>query len=60
MPWLERRRVYKAGSSVAITLPRGWLHYFGIKPRDELELEIMGNGDLVIRRIPSPKVSEKE
>jgi bifunctional DNA-binding transcriptional regulator/antitoxin component of YhaV-PrlF toxin-antitoxin module len=58
MAWLETRRVYAAGSSLAITLPRGWLNYFGIKARDELEFEIVGNGDLVIRRIQAPEVKQ--
>lgn len=47
MPLLERRRIYAAGGSLAITLPRGWLAYFGIKAGDEVE--IVANGKLVIR-----------
>lgn len=57
MAWLERRRIYKAGSSLALTLPRGWLAYFGLKAGDEVE--IVANGKLVIRPIRSPEVEEK-
>lgn len=47
MPIIEYRRVYAAGRSLAITLPRAWLAYFGIKAGDEVQ--IVGNGELVIR-----------
>ena len=47
MPILEFRRVYAAGRSLAITLPRGWLDYFGIKAGDEVQ--IVANGKLVIQ-----------
>lgn len=48
MPSLEERKIYKVGkSSMVITLPRGWLKYFGLKAGDSVELTI--NGDLTIR-----------
>ena len=48
MPSLEERKIYKVGkSSLVITLPRGWLKYFGLKAGDSVELTI--NGDLTIR-----------
>ena len=47
MPILEVRRIYKAGGSLALTLPKGWLAYFNIKCGDEVEVE--GNGQLTIR-----------
>jgi antitoxin component of MazEF toxin-antitoxin module len=48
MPSLEERKIYKVGkSSMVITLPRGWLKYFGLKAGDSVELTI--NGDLKIR-----------
>jgi bifunctional DNA-binding transcriptional regulator/antitoxin component of YhaV-PrlF toxin-antitoxin module len=53
MPSLERRKIHAAGSSLAITLPPGWLRYFGLKAGDELE--ILADGDLVIRPICSPE-----
>lgn len=32
MPSLEERKIFKVGkSSLVITLPRGWLTYFGLK-----------------------------
>ena len=48
MPSLEERKIFKVGkSSLVITLPRGWLTYFGLKEGDSVELTI--NGDLTIR-----------
>jgi len=48
MPILEERMIYRVGkSSLAITLPRGWLKYFGLEPGDEVE--ITANGELTIR-----------
>ena len=57
MPLLETRKIYAAGNSLAVTLPRGWLRYFGIKAGDEVE--VIANGNLVIRPIRSPGVDEK-
>jgi antitoxin component of MazEF toxin-antitoxin module len=56
MPLLEKRKIYAAGKSLAVTLPRAWLNYFGIKAGDEVE--IVANGNLIIRPIPSPEVEE--
>ena len=48
MPILEERMIYRVGkSSLAITLPRGWLKYFGLEPGDKVE--ITANGELTIR-----------
>ena len=47
MPILEKRRVYAAGRSLAITLPKGWLAYFGIKAGDFVQ--IVADDELVIR-----------
>lgn len=48
MPILEERMIYKVGkSSLAITLPRGWLRYWGLQPGDKVEIE--ANGELAIR-----------
>lgn len=49
MPLLEIRRIHAAGGSLAITLPKGWLAYFGLKAGDKVEL--VANGALVIRPI---------
>jgi antitoxin component of MazEF toxin-antitoxin module len=50
MPSLENRKIYAAGRSLAITLPKGWLSYFGLKAGDEVQ--IVANGELVIRPFP--------
>jgi len=48
MPILEERQIYKSGkSSLAITLPRGWLSYFKLKAGDKVEIE--ADGELIIR-----------
>jgi antitoxin component of MazEF toxin-antitoxin module len=48
MPSLEERTIYRVGkSSLVITLPRGWLNYFGLTAGDSVELT--NNGDLMIR-----------
>ncbi len=57
MPLLEKRKIHASGGSLAVTLPRGWLNYFGIKAGDEVE--IVANGYLVIRPIRLPEVDEK-
>ena len=46
MPSLEYRKVYPVGSSLVITLPRGWLAFFGIKAGDQVK--IVTDQDLVI------------
>ena len=53
MPLWEKRRIFAAGGSLAVTLPRGWLDYFGVKAGDRVE--IVANGALVIRPIRSPE-----
>lgn len=52
MPSLTKRKTFKIGQSQAITLPKAWLEYFGIKPGDRME--IIANGDLTIRRAAEP------
>lgn len=48
MPTLVERSVINLGQgSYVITLPKGWLRYFGIKPGDRLE--VVSDGELVIR-----------
>jgi bifunctional DNA-binding transcriptional regulator/antitoxin component of YhaV-PrlF toxin-antitoxin module len=56
VPLLEKRKIHAAGGSLAVTLPRGWLNYFGIKAGDVVE--VVANGTLVIRPIPSSEVEE--
>ena len=49
MPILENRRIYQAGSSLAVTLPKGWLRFFGIEAGDFVEV-VAGN-EIIIRPI---------
>lgn len=51
MPILEHRRIYKAGSSLAITLPRGWTNYHRLAAGDFLEVK--GNRHLTLRPLKS-------
>lgn len=47
MPILEERMIYRVGKpSLAITLPREWLKYYGLEPGDMVE--ITANGELTI------------
>jgi len=46
MPIIEHRRIYAAGHSLAITLPKGWLAYFNIKAGDKVQ--VIANGKLTI------------
>jgi phosphate uptake regulator len=47
MPIFEERMIYRVGrSSLAITLPRNWLNYFGLKAGDIVA--ITANGELII------------
>ena len=46
MPIIERRRIYAAGHSLAITLPKGWLAYFDIKAGDTVQ--VIANGEITI------------
>ena len=43
MPILETRKIYAAGRSLAITLPRGWLAYFGIRAGDTVQIMVAGD-----------------
>ena len=47
MSIIEKRRIHKAGGSMAITLPKGWLAYFEIECGDEVQLVV--DGELTIR-----------
>ena len=58
MPMRENRRLRANGGSVALTLPKGWLNYFGLKPGDEVE--VVANGNLVIRPTRAPDADSPE
>ena len=53
MPLLEIRRIHAAGGSLAVTLPPGWLAYFGIEAGDEVQ--IVANGELTIKPLKNSK-----
>ncbi|MFC1871653.1 AbrB/MazE/SpoVT family DNA-binding domain-containing protein [Chloroflexota bacterium] len=48
MPTLTVRKLIKFGESgLALTIPKGWTRYYGLKAGDRLE--VIANGELVIR-----------
>ena len=45
---IEERTVSRVGgTSLMVTLPKGWLRYMRIKPGDRVE--VVTNGELIIR-----------
>jgi antitoxin component of MazEF toxin-antitoxin module len=55
VPISEERKIYRVGkSSLAITLPRNWLKYFGLIAGDTVE--ITGDGDLTIHPLKKQKL----
>lgn len=53
MPELTIRSVLRVGDGgLAVTIPKGWAKYFGLKPRDKLE--VVANGILRIRPPKKP------
>lgn len=59
MPILEERRIYQSGkSSVAITLPRGWVRYLRLQPGDKVEVE--ADGELIIRPLKGQRDGKRE
>ena len=54
---IEERTVSKVGgSSLMVTLPKGWIRYMGIKPGDVVE--VITNGEVIIR--PKRKISSQQ
>ena len=53
MPILVQRKLFQTGDSLAITLPKAWLDYSGLKAGDIVE--IVGNDILTIRAKPEEK-----
>lgn len=49
MPHKEIRKIIRVGDSFAVTLPKGWLKYFGIEPGDEIEM--VSNKNITIKRV---------
>ena len=57
MSQIENRTVSKVGgSSLMVTLPKGWIRYMGIKPGDTVE--VITNGEVVIR--PKRRVNRRQ
>lgn len=48
MPHKQTRKILQIGTSLAVTLPVGWLRYYNLKVGDEIEL--ISNGDIIIKR----------
>ena len=48
MPIMVERTLFKIGEGgFAVTLPKAWIRYYGLKPGDKVE--IIANKDLTIR-----------
>jgi len=48
MPTIVERSVIDMGQgSYVMTLPKGWVRYFGIRPGDKLN--VITDGDLIVR-----------
>jgi AbrB family looped-hinge helix DNA binding protein len=55
---IEERTVLRVGgSSLMVTLPKGWLRCMGIKAGDKVE--VITNGEIVIRRKRRKSSSER-
>ena len=55
MPSLYERSLIKFGQGLAMTIPKAWADFHGLKPGDKLE--VIANGKLTVR--PMPKEAEK-
>ncbi len=54
MPVIFERKLFKIGEGgIAITLPKSWINYYGLKPGDKVEIIV--NNDLVIRIVGQDK-----
>jgi antitoxin component of MazEF toxin-antitoxin module len=47
MPHKQTRKIIKVGNSLAITIPKPWLRYFGLSEKDQVT--ILSNGALVVK-----------
>jgi len=54
MPHKQTRKVIRVGNSLAVTIPKAWLNYFGLVEKDEVT--ILSNGALVIK----PSIAKKQ
>ena len=46
VPSLTQRKLIRFGKGIAITLPKGWTDYYGLKPGDTVKVKV--NNRLVI------------
>ncbi len=54
---IEERIITRVGgSSLMVTLPKGWLRYMGIQPGDTVE--VITNGEVIIR--PKRKIGRQQ
>jgi len=54
MPVIFERKLFKIGEGgIAVTLPKSWINYYGLKPGDRIEVVI--DVDLTIRVKVSPE-----
>ena len=48
MPVIFERKLFKIGEGgIAVTLPKAWINYYGLKPGDKVDVII--NNEIVIR-----------
>ncbi len=48
MPAIFERKLFKIGEGgIAVTLPKSWTNFYGLKPGDKVE--IIANQDLIVR-----------
>ena len=56
MPSVTQRKLIKFGRGIAITLPKGWTDYYGLKPGDKVNVKV--NSRLIITIARKEKDSE--
>jgi antitoxin component of MazEF toxin-antitoxin module len=58
MPHKQTRKIIRVGNSLAVTIPKPWLKYFGLSEKDQVT--VLSNGALVIKPVKPPKVATKK
>ena len=59
MPTITYRKLIKFGNAGAvITVPKGWMRYYGLRAGDKLE--VIANGELIIRPVKETLSSSKQ
>ena len=54
MPVIFERKLFKIGEGgIAVTLPKSWTNYYGLKPGDKVEIVV--SNELVIRIVGQDK-----